>query len=49
MFTYLKISQQDNESTAQYLVRARVLIAYIHHMSKLADISGFGMDNISLV
>ena len=49
MFAYLKISQQDNESTAQYLVRARVLLEYIHCMSKLADISGFGMDNLSLV
>ena len=49
MFNYSKIPQQDNELTAQYLVRARVLLEYIHHMSKLADISGFGMDNLSLV
>ena len=46
MFTYSKISQQDNESTAQYLVRARVLLECIHHTFKLADIS---MDNLSLV
>ena len=49
MFTYSKILQQDNESTAQYLVRARVLLEHIHCTSKLADISSFGMDNLSLV
>ena len=49
MLTYLKISQQDNESTVQYLVRVRVLLEHIHHTSKLADISGFGTDNLSLV
>ena len=46
MFAYSKISQHDNESTAQYLVRARVLLECIHHMSKLAGISGFVMDNL---
>ena len=48
MFTYSKISQ-DDESTAQYLVRAKVLLECIHHTSKLSDISGFGLDNLSLV
>ena len=49
MFAYSKISQQDSESTAQYLVRAKVLLEYIYHMSKLSDISGFVMDNVSLI
>ena len=48
MFTYLKLSQQDNGSIAQYLVKARVLLECIHCMSKLADILGFGLDNVSL-
>ena len=30
MFAYSKISQQDNESTAQYLVRAKVFLECIH-------------------
>ena len=49
MFTFSKILQQDNESTAQFLVSARVLLECIHCTSKLADISGFGMDNLPLV
>ena len=38
-----------NESTAQYLVRAKVLLECIHSMSKLWDISGFDLDNLLLV
>ena len=49
MFTYSEILQQDKESTVQYLVRPRVLLECIHHTSKLAEISGCGMDNLSLV
>ena len=49
MFAYSKILQQDNESTSQYLVSAKVLLEHIHYMSKLSDISGFGLDNLSLV
>ena len=49
MFAYSKISQQDNESTVWYLVRAKVLLECIHCTSKLSDISGFGLDNLSLV
>ena len=49
MHAYSKIPQHDNESTAQYLVRARVLLEHIHCMPKLADILGFGKDNLSLV
>ena len=48
MVTYSKISQ-DNEPTVQYLVRAKVLLECIHHMPKLSDISGFGLNNLSLV
>ena len=49
MFAYSKISQPDNQSTAQYLVRAKVLLECIHLTSKLVEISGCGMDNLSLV
>ena len=45
----LKTFKQDDESTAQYLVRAKVLLECIHCTSKLSDISGFGLDNLSLV
>ena len=38
MFTYSNISQQDNESATQYLVRAKVLLEHIHCTSKLSDI-----------
>ena len=49
MFTYSKIPLQDNEPTAQHLVRAKVLLKFIHCMSKLSDISDFGLDNLPLV
>ena len=49
MFTYSKISQQDDESTAWYQLRAKVLLECIHCSSKLSDTSGFGLDNLSLV
>ena len=49
MFAYLQIAQQDNEPTAQYLIREKVLLEHIHHTSKLSDISGAGLDNLSLI
>ena len=49
MLTYSKISQWDNESTNRYLVRAKVLLEQIHRTSKLSEISGYGMDNLSFI
>ena len=48
MFAYSQIAQQDDDPTAQYLIRAKVLLECIHHTSKLSDISGVGLDNLSL-
>ena len=48
MFANSKILQ-DNESTAWYLVRVKVLLEQIHCMSRLSDISGYGLDHLSLV
>ena len=49
MLMYSKISQWDDESTTWYLVRAKVLLEGIHWTSKLSEISGYGMDNLSLI
>ena len=49
MFAYSQIAQQDDEPTVQYLIRAKVLLECIHHTSKLSDISGAGLDNLSLI
>ena len=42
-------TSQDDESTAEYLGRAKILLECNHCTSKLSDISGFGLDNWSLV
>ena len=49
MLVYSKVSQQEYESTTRYLVRAKVLLEQIHRTSKLSEISGYGMDNLSLI
>ena len=49
MFAYSQKEHQDDEPTAQYLIRAKVLLEHIHHTSKLSDISGAEQDNLSLV
>ena len=49
MLVYSKISQQEDKSTTRYLVRAKVLLEQIHRTSKLSEISGYGMDNLSLI
>ena len=49
MLTYSKISQWDKKLTTRYLVRAKVLLEPIHRMSKLSEISGYSMDNLSLI
>ena len=46
MFAYLQIVQQDDEPTAQYLIRAKDMLEHIHCTSKLSDISGTGLDNL---
>ena len=35
IFAYSKISQEDNESTTEYLVRAKVLLERIHQTSQI--------------
>ena len=49
MFAYFHLLQGDEKPTAQYLVRAKVLLECIHHTTKLSSISGSGWDNMYLV
>ena len=49
MFAYSHLSQGEDEMTAQYLVRAKVLLECIHHTTNLADITGSSRDNLYLV
>ena len=47
MSAYSHLSLGDDETTAQYVVRAKVLLECIHHTTKLADIIGW--DNMYLI
>ena len=49
MFAYTQITQQDDEPMAQYLIRATVLLEYIHCTSKFSHISGSGLDTLFLI
>ena len=49
MFAYSQIAQQADEAMVQYLIKAKVLLERIHHNSKLSDISGAGLDDLSFV
>ena len=49
MFVYSMISQQDDNSTTWYLVRAKVLLEWIQQTFKLSEISEYGMDSLLLI
>ena len=49
MVTYTYSMQQDNECTSQYLIRAKVLLEHMKHISKLFQISGKGLNSLALV
>ena len=49
MTCYLKIVQGEEESVAQYLVRANTYLERINHMSKLANMNGGGLNHLQLV
>ena len=40
MTCYLKITHGEEESVAQYLVRAKAYLERINHMSKLSNMNG---------
>ena len=40
MHAYSYLSQGDDETKTQYLVRAKVLLECVYHTTKLADIAG---------
>ena len=45
---YAHLMQGENESIAQYLTRAKVLLECIHHNSKMCDIQVLAMTNFTL-
>ena len=47
MVAYSNITQEDDESTSQYLIRAKVLLKHINHTSMLSQISGKGLNNLT--
>ena len=49
MLAYMQLTQHDDESTSQYLIRAKVLLECMNHTSKLAQISGKGLKNLALI
>ena len=49
MSAYSQITQQDDEPTAQNLIKAKALLEHILCTSKLPDISDTGLDNLFLI
>ena len=49
MVVYNNITQQDDESTLQYLIRAKELLKHINHTFKLSQISCKGLNNLALI
>ena len=49
MVAYTNLRQQDDESTSQYLIRAKVLLECMNHTSRLSQISGKGLNNLALI
>ena len=49
MYAYSHLSQGDDETTIQYLVRAKFLLEHIHQTTKLEDIAGNNWDNLYLM
>ena len=49
MVAYTQLTQQDDESTSQYLIRAKIFLEHMNHTSKLSQISGKGLNNLALV
>ena len=49
MVAYTNLTQQDNKSTSQYLIRAKVSLECMNHTSKLSQISGKELNSLSLI
>ena len=49
MVAYTQLMQQDDESTSQYLIRAKALVECMNHTSKLSQISGKGLNNLAVI
>ena len=49
MVAYTNLTQQDDESTLQYLIRAKVILECMNHTSKLSQISGKRLNSLALV
>ena len=49
MVAYSHLTKQDDESTSQYLIKAKVLLKHINHTFKLSQITGKGLNNLALV
>ena len=49
LVAYTDLKQQDDESTSQYLIRAKILLKYMNHTSKFCQISDKGLNNLALI
>ena len=49
MVAYKQLTQQNDESTSQYLIRAKVLLKCINHTSKLSQISGTVLNSLVFI
>ena len=49
MVAHSNLTQQDDESTSQYLIRAKMLLENINHTAKVSPISGKGLNNLALI
>ena len=49
MVAYMQLTQQDNESTSQYLIRTKVLLECMNHASKISQISGRRLNSLAII
>ena len=49
MVAYNNLTKQNDESTSQYLIRAKVLLEHINHISRLSQMSRKGLNHLALV
>ena len=49
MVAYTQLTQQDDEPTSQYIIRARVLLECMNNTSKLSEMSDKELNNLALI
>ena len=48
IIAYMQLTQQDDESTSKYLIRANILLKCMNHTSKPLQITGKDLNNLAV-